>query len=139
MLKEFKAFVLRGSVVDLAVGVVIGAAFGAIVTSLVKDVLTPLLGLANVPDFSGLSVQVGDDKILYGNFVNAIISFVVVAAAIFFLVVKPANRFMSGGKPSEEPKVQECPHCLSSIPAAAKVCSHCGRDVAKATASRSRR
>lgn len=138
MLKEFKAFVLRGSVVDLAVGVVIGAAFGAIVTSLVKDVLTPLLGLLNVPDFGGLSVGVGDDKILYGNFVNAIMSFIIVAAAIFFLVVKPVNRFMSGGKPTET-KVQECPHCLSSIPAAAKVCSHCGRDVARATASRGRR
>lgn len=139
MLKEFKAFVLRGNVVDLAVGVVIGAAFGAIVTSLVKDVLTPLLGLLNVPDFAGRSIGVGDDKILYGNFVNAILSFVIVAAAIFFLVVKPVNRFMLGGKPKEAPKVHECPHCLSSIPTAAKVCSHCGRDVARATASRGRR
>jgi large conductance mechanosensitive channel len=139
MLKEFKSFVLRGNVVDLAVGVVIGAAFGSIVTSLVKDVLTPLLGLLNVPDFGRLSVAVGDDTILYGNFVNAIISFLIVAAAIFFLVVKPVNRFMSGGTPKAAPKVRECPNCLSSIPAAAKVCSHCGRDVARATASRGRR
>jgi large conductance mechanosensitive channel len=142
MLKEFKAFVLRGSVVDLAVGVVIGAAFGAIVTSLVKDVLTPLLGLLNVPDFSGLSAEVGEDAIEYGKFLNAIISFVIVAAAIFFLVVKPVNRFMSGGQTKEEPKVKECTHCLSSIPDAANVCSHCGRDVAgprRAAASRRRR
>jgi len=129
VLREFKAFVLRGSVVDLAVGVVIGAAFGTIVTSLVNDVLTPLLGLLNVPDFRGLGVDVGEDRIEYGLFVNAIISFVIIAAAIFFLVVKPVNHLMSGGKPPEEPKVKECPHCLSSIPAAATVCAQCGRDV----------
>jgi large conductance mechanosensitive channel len=137
MLKEFKAFVLRGNVVDLAVGVVIGAAFGAIVTSLVNDVLTPLLGLANVPDFSGLMIKVGDDAVLYGKFVNAIISFLLVAAAIFFFVVKPVNRLMTGGRTKEEPKVRECPHCLSSIPQAASVCAHCGR--ATASASRSRK
>ncbi|MGH2757934.1 MAG: large conductance mechanosensitive channel protein MscL [Actinomycetota bacterium] len=139
MLKEFKAFVLRGSVVDLAVGVVIGAAFGAIVTSLVQDVLTPLLGLLNVPDFSDLTVAVGDDAIAYGKFINAIISFVIIGAAVFFLVVKPVNHLMAGGKAPEEPKVQECPHCLSSIPAAAKVCSQCGRDVQKATSAAGKR
>src|SRR5688500_11449119 len=122
MLKEFKAFILRGNVVDLAVGVVIGAAFGAIVTSLVKDVLTPLLGLLNIPDFSDLSADVGKDQIKYGLFINAIISFVIVAAAIFFLVVKPVNHMIAGGKPKEEPKVKECPYCMSSIPAQATVC-----------------
>ena len=132
MLKEFKAFVLRGNVVDLTVGVVIGAAFGAIVNSLVKDVLTPLLGLLNVPDFSGLSIEVGRDEIQYGLLINAIVSFLVIAAAIFFLVVKPVNHLMSGGKPKEEPRVVECPHCLSSIPARARVCAHCTRDVARA-------
>ncbi|HYZ91591.1 MAG TPA: large conductance mechanosensitive channel protein MscL [Actinomycetota bacterium] len=136
MLKEFKAFVLRGNVVDLAVGVVIGAAFGAIVTSLVRDVLTPLLGLLNVPDFSERSIGVGKDAINYGLFINAIVSFLLIAAAVFFFVVKPVNRLMIGGKAKEEPKVKECPHCLSSIPAAAKVCAHCGR---AATASRSRK
>ncbi len=139
MLKEFKAFVLRGSVVDLAVGVVIGAAFGAIVSSLVKDVLTPLLGLLNVPDFSTASVDVGDDQINYGLFVNAIISFLIVAAGVFFLVVKPVNHLMTGGKPPEDPKVKDCPHCISSIPAAASVCSHCGRGVQKATTSSRKR
>ena len=136
MLKEFKAFILRGNVVDLAVGVVIGAAFGAIVTSLVKDVLTPLLGLLNVPDFSDLSVEVGKDQINYGLFVNAIISFVIIAAAIFFLVVKPVNHLMAGGTPKEEPKVKECPHCLSSIPVQASVCAHCTKSVAESKTSR---
>ncbi len=132
MLKEFKAFALRGNMIDLAVGIVIGAAFGAILNSLVKDVLTPLLGLLSVPDFSDLSIKVGDDAVQYGAFMNAIISFLVITGAVFFLVVKPVNRFMSGGK-DEEPKVQECPHCLSSIPAAAKVCAHCTRAVSRST------
>src|SRR2546429_4933956 len=94
MLKDFKAFVLRGNVVDLAVGVVMGAAFGVIVTSLVKDILTPLLGLANVPDFSHAMVTVGKASIRYRSFVNAIISFVLVGAGVFFLVVRPVNRLM---------------------------------------------
>src|SRR5713101_6217206 len=121
MLKDFKAFVLRGNVVDLAVGVVMGAAFGAIVNSLVKDVLTPLLGLANVPDFSRAMVTVGKASIRYGLFVNAVIAFITVGAAVFFLVVKPVNRLM-GVKPEEPPSMKECPHCLSSVPAAAAVC-----------------
>ncbi len=134
MLKEFKAFVLRGNVVDLAVGVIIGAAFGVVVTSLVKDMITPLLGLLSIPDFSTASAKVGDAQIRYGLFINAIISFVVVAAGVFFLVVKPLNHMMGRGK--EDPKVQDCPHCLSSIPADAKVCSHCTRDIKPARASR---
>lgn len=129
MLKDFKAFILRGNVVDLAVGVVMGAAFGAIVTSLVKDILTPLLGLANVPDFSRAMVTVGKASIRYGTFVNAIISFVVIAAGVFFLVVRPVNRLM-GGRKDEEPTAHECPHCLSSIPVNAAVCAYCTRDVA---------
>jgi len=131
MLKDFKAFILRGNVVDLAVGVVMGAAFGAIVTSLVKDVLTPLLGLANVPDFSHAVVTVGKASIRYGLFVNAIVSFIVVAAGVFFLVVRPVNRLM-GVKKEDAPAVHDCPHCLSSIPVKAAVCAHCGREVAPA-------
>lgn len=138
MLKEFKAFILRGSVVDLAVGVVIGAAFGMIVTSLVQDVLTPLLGLLNVPDFGRLKVEVGKDDVEYGKFINAIISFIVIGAAVFFLVVKPVNHMITGGRVPEEPKVKDCPHCVSSIPAAASVCSQCGRDVEK-TSPRAKR
>jgi len=129
MLKDFKAFILRGNVVDLAVGVVMGAAFGLIVTSLVKDVLTPLLGLANVPDFSRAVVTVGKANIRYGVFVNAVISFVVVAAGVFFLVVKPVNRLMGLREKAEEPTARECPHCLSSIPIKATVCAFCTREV----------
>jgi large conductance mechanosensitive channel len=138
MLKDFKAFVLRGNVVDLAVGVVMGAAFGAIVTSLVKDILTPLLGLANVPDFSRAMITVGKASIRYGLFVNAIISFLVIAAGVFFLVVRPVNRLM-GGRKEEEPTAHECPHCLSSIPVKATVCAFCTRDVNKLPVRRSSR
>ena len=128
MLKDFKAFVLRGNVVDLAVGVVIGAAFGAIVTSLVKDVLTPLLGLVNVPDFSRAVITVGEASIRYGLFINAVISFLLVAAGVFFLVVRPLNRLM-GGRKEEEPTARECPHCLSSVPIKAVVCAYCTREI----------
>jgi len=133
MLKDFKAFVLRGNVVDLAVGVVMGAAFGAIVGSLVKDVLTPLLGLANVPDFSHAMVTVGKASIRYGLFVNAIISFLAIAAGVFFLVVRPVNRLM-GGRKDEVPANRECPHCLSSVPIKATVCAFCTRAIAPARA-----
>ncbi|MEX0874030.1 MAG: large conductance mechanosensitive channel protein MscL [Actinomycetota bacterium] len=134
MLKEFKAFVLRGNVVDLAVGVIIGAAFGAIVTSFVADMVTPLLGLLNLPDFKTAFVSVDDAQIRYGLFINAVISFLVIAAAVFFFVVKPLNHMMGRGK--EDPKVQDCPHCLSSIPADATVCSQCTRDIKPARAAR---
>src|SRR5262245_8561566 len=135
MLKDFKAFVLRGNVVDLAVGVVMGAAFGAIVTSLVKDILTPLLGLANVPDFTHAMVTVGKASIRYGLFVNAIIAFLLIAAGVFFFVVRSVNHLMGLGR---EPTEHECPHCLSTIPIKATVCAHCTRDVS-ASPRRSRR
>ncbi len=144
MLKEFKAFVLRGNVVDLAVGVVIGAAFGAIVTSLVNNVVAPALSLLNLPDFSKSVVELGPDgpegDIAYGLVINALISFVSIAAVVFFFVVKPVNHMVSGEKETADPKVKDCPHCLSSIPAAAKVCANCTRDVTarRATAKRSR-
>jgi large conductance mechanosensitive channel len=137
MLKEFKAFILRGNVIDLAVGVVIGGAFGAIVMSLVKDILTPLLGLANVPDFSRAVVAVGKANIRYGLFLNAVISFLIVAAGVFFFVVKPVNRLM-GVRPDEAAAKRECPHCLSSVPIDAKVCAFCTRDIAPRRAHRSR-
>ena len=129
LLKEFKAFVLRGNVVDLAVGVVIGAAFGAIVSSLVKDVFTPLLGLLNVPDFSEAFVSVGTSKLYYGRLINAVVSFVLLAAVVFFFVVKPLNHLMARGREETEPANKECPHCLSSIPREAKVCAQCTRDL----------
>ena len=138
MLKDFKAFILRGNVVDLAVGVAMGAAFGVIVMSLVKDILTPLLGLAGVPDFSRAVVSVGKASIRYGLFLNAVISFIVVAAGVFFLVVKPVNRLMGVDGKAEEPEAHECPHCLSSVPVRATVCAFCTRDISPARRSRQR-
>jgi large conductance mechanosensitive channel len=137
MVKDFKAFILRGNVVDLAVGVVMGAAFAAIVTSLVKDILTPLLGLANVPDFSHAIITVGKASIRYGMFLNAIIAFVLIAAGVFFLVVRPVNHLMGAGKDAE-PSAHECPHCLSSIPVNATVCAFCTREVEPPRRPRSR-
>lgn len=110
MLQGFKSFLLRGNVVDLAVGVVIGAAFGSVVTSLVADILTPLIGaLLKTPDFSGLSFSLNGSALMYGNFLNALISFVIVAFAIYFFVVVPLNKAMGLGKKKEEEKTPETP------------------------------
>jgi large conductance mechanosensitive channel len=130
--KEFRAFILRGNVVDLAIGVVLGAAFGAVMTSLVTDVLTPLLGLLNAPDFSEAGLTVGSARVRYGLFLNAVISFLLIATAIFLFVVKPVNRLMERRKtgPDVETPTSDCPHCLSSIPTAATVCAFCTRDLA---------
>jgi len=130
MFKDFRKFILRGNVVDLAVAVVIGAAFGAIVTALVKDLVTPLIAaIGGQPDFSGLTFTVNGSTFRYGDFFNAVISFVLIAAVIFFFVVQPLNKLMSRLKPSEEvesPSERECPECLSGIPAAARRCKYCG-------------
>lgn len=129
---EFRAFVLRGNVVDLAVAVVIGAAFGAVVTSLVENFITPLIGaIGGQPDFSGLSFTINNSVFNYGLVLNALISFLIVALVIFFFVVKPVNVLMARFKPTdEEPApIKECPHCLSSIPAAASRCAFCTSDL----------
>lgn len=128
MLKEFKQFLLRGNVVDLAVGVVIGAAFGTVVTALVKDLLTPLIAaIAKVPDFSHLSFFINGSQFMYGDFLNAVISFLLVAAAVFFFVVKPMNVLIARAKkePPADPTTKECPECLSEIPLAASRCMYC--------------
>ena len=128
MLKEFRDFILRGNVIDLAVGIVIGAAFGALVTSFVGDILTPLLGLLHVPDFSTLAFKAGEGTVAYGKFLNTLISFVLVAAAIFFFVVKPVNSMTARLKkpePEAEKPIKECPFCATEIPSAAKRCPHC--------------
>lgn len=128
MLKEFKQFLLRGNVVDLAVGVVIGAAFGTIVTALVSDLLTPLIAaIAKVPDFSGLFFTLNGSKFMYGHFVNALVSFVLVASAVFFFVVKPMNLLIarSHKEPPADSTTKKCKECLSEIPIEAKRCSHC--------------
>ncbi len=128
MLKEFKQFLLRGNVVDLAVGVVVGAAFGTIVTSLVADIITPLISaVAKVPDMSDLYFTLNGSQIMYGHFINALISFILIASSIFFLVVKPMNVLIAHSRkgPPADPTTKKCPECLSEIPLHAKRCSHC--------------
>ena len=128
MIKEFRDFILRGNVIDLAVGIVIGAAFGAVVTSFVGDILTPLLGLLHVPKFSELALQAGEASVAYGKFLNALISFLLIAAAIFFFVVKPMNAMTARlKKPAADttPPIKTCPFCATDIPEAATRCPHC--------------
>jgi len=123
----FKKFILRGNVVDLAVGIVIGAAFTGVVQALVKDLITPLIGMAGgIPDFSSWAITVGRTQFLIGDFLNTLISFLLIAAVVYFLVVLPVTRLMD--KYRSEPKpapTKECPECLSKIPQAARRCSHC--------------
>jgi len=132
MLKEFKQFLLRGNVVDLAVGVVVGAAFGTIVTALVSDLLTPLIAaIAKVPDFSGISFTINGSQFMIGHFINALISFILVSASIFFFVVKPMNMLIAKSRkgPPADPTTKKCKECLSEIPIEAKRCSHCAQVV----------
>ena len=132
MLKGFRDFILRGNVLDLAVAVVIGAAFGTVVTSLVKDIITPLIAAVfQKPDFSSLVLDINGGKITYGNFLNAIISFLLIAAAVYFLVVLPVNTLLAKMKltATPPPPTKPCPECLSDIPVAAKRCAHCGQPV----------
>ena len=118
MLQEFKAFVFRGNIVDLAVAVVIGIAFGAVITALVADIITPLIAaIFGSHDFSALTFTINNSTFLYGAFINAVISFVLIAAAVFFVVVKPMNA-MAARRTKEEPAAttRDCPECLSEIP-----------------------
>ncbi len=138
MIKGFKDFLLRGNVVDLAVAVVIGAAFGALVTSLVANLITPLIAaIGGQPDFSGLAFTINGSKFGYGAFLNAVIAFLIIAAVIFFFVVRPLNRVTSRlmpEKPVDKP-TRDCPECLSSIPAQANRCSFCTAQVGPAPAT----
>jgi len=125
MLKEFRDFILRGNVVDLAVGIVIGAAFGALVTSFVTNILTPLLGLVGVPNIAELTFSAGSATVSYGLFLNALISFVLIAAAIFFFVVKPMNAMTARLRPAEVATTKPCPYCATDIPISATRCPNC--------------
>lgn len=128
MMKGFKQFLLRGNVVDLAVGVVVGVAFGSVVTALVKDLLTPLIAaVVRKPDFSGFYFTLNNSKFLYGDFLNAVISFVIIAAAVYFFVVLPINVLISRAhrEPPPDPTTRKCPECLSEIPIGARRCAHC--------------
>jgi large conductance mechanosensitive channel len=133
MLKGFRQFILRGNAVDLAVGVVIGAAFGTVVTSLVKDLLTPFIAaVAKAPDFSGLYFTINHSKFLYGDLINSIISFLLVAAAIYFFVVTPMNALLARMQKGEpvDPTTKLCPECQMEIPIKAKRCGHCSQPIA---------
>ena len=128
MLKGFKEFILKGNVVDLAVGVVIGVAFGAVVTALVKDIITPLIAaIGGKPDFSALSFTINHSQFLIGDFLNALISFVMIALVIYFFVVLPMNKLIALTKKEKsiDPATKKCPECLSIIPLDAKRCSFC--------------
>ena len=132
MLKDFRDFILRGNLVDLAVAVVIGTAFGAVVTALVKDLITPLIAaIGGESDFSDLSFTVNSSKFLYGEFINAVLAFVIIAAVVFFLVIKPVNHLLDRLKtdiPLDE-RTRKCPECVSEIPAVARRCAFCTAEV----------
>jgi len=128
-MKGFKQFLMRGNVVDLAVAVVMGAAFGAVVTELVKDLITPLLAaIVGKPDFSALFFTVNGSKFMIGSFLNAVISFLLIATAVYFFIVLPINTLMARlrrGAAPPDPTTKNCPECLSSIPIAARRCAFC--------------
>ena len=131
-MKDFKEFLLRGNLVDMAVGIVIGLAFAAVVTALVADLVTPLIAaIGGNPDFSTLSFTINKSHFLYGAFINALITFVVIAAVIYYLVVKPVNALMARRKtePPVDATTRECPHCLSQIPVGARRCAFCTQEV----------
>jgi large conductance mechanosensitive channel len=124
----FKQFLLRGNVVDLAVGVVIGAAFGGVVTAFTKDLLTPLIAaVAGKPDFSAIQFTVNNSKFPVGDFVNAVVSFIIIAAAVYYLVVLPVNALVSRAhkEPPADPATKKCPECMSEIAISAKRCAFC--------------
>ena len=128
----FKAFILRGNVVDLAVAVVIGAAFGAVVTARVEDINTPIIAIfGGVPDFSAITFSINGSQFRIGHFINAVLSFLILAAVIYWLVVLPVNRLMELRKTETPvaPTTRECPECLSKIPLAARRCAFCTAEV----------
>jgi len=136
MFKNFKQFLMRGNVIDLAVAVVVGAAFGAVVTALVKDLITPLIAaIGGRPDFSALSFEINHSRILYGDFLNAVVSFLLVAAGVYFFLVLPMNTLnarLKKGEAPPDPTTQSCPECLSQIPIAARRCAYCTSPIAAA-------
>ncbi len=135
LLNDFKAFILRGNVVDLAVAVVVGVAFTAVITALVEDLVTPLIGaIGGKPDFSTLDFTINSSTFRYGDFINKIISFVTVASAVFFFVVVPMNALLQRmrGEPPADPTTRKCPECLSEIALEARRCAFCTAQIAPA-------
>jgi large conductance mechanosensitive channel len=134
MLKGFRQFMLRGNVIELSVAVVIGGAFGAVVTALVKDLITPLLAaVGGKPDFSAIAFTVNGSKFLIGDFINSIVSFVMIGAAVYFFVITPVNALqarINRGEAPADPTTKKCPECLSEVPIAARKCAFCTSPVA---------
>ncbi|HEX3225472.1 MAG TPA: large conductance mechanosensitive channel protein MscL [Gaiellaceae bacterium] len=131
-MRDFREFLLRGNLVDMAVGIVIGIAFAAVVTALVADIITPIIAaIGGQPNFDGLSFTINKSHFLYGAFFDSLISFVVIAAAVFFLVIKPVNALMARRKtePPVDATTRPCPECLSEIPIAARRCAFCTAEV----------
>jgi large conductance mechanosensitive channel len=136
-MRGFKQFLMRGNVIDLAVAVVIGAAFGTVISTFVKDLLTPLIAaIGGQPDFSNLMFTLNGSQFRYGEFINAVIAFIIVAAVVYYLVVMPVTRLK---KPADEEviKTRQCPECLSNIPLQARRCAHCGEPVGSVTSAKS--
>lgn len=132
-MKDFREFLLRGNLVDMAIGIVIGIAFAAVITALVGDLITPLIAaIGGKPNFSNLSFTINKSHFLYGAFINALLAFIVIAAVLFFLVVKPVNALMARRKtePPVDETVRSCPECLSEIPVAARRCAFCTAELA---------
>lgn len=139
MLKGFKQFILRGNVVDMAVGVVVGAAFAGLVTAFTRDLLTPLVAaIVAKPDFSAVKFSINGSEFAVGDFINAAISFLLVAASVYFFVVTPVNALVSRMRKAPtpaDPTTKKCPECLSEIPVDARRCAHCGQAVAMQAAA----
>jgi large conductance mechanosensitive channel len=139
MLQDFKQFMLRGNVLDLAVAVVMGVAFGAVVTALVKDLITPLIAaIVGEPDFSAIEFTVNGSKFLIGDFINSVVSFILIGAAVYFFIVLPVNQLlarMRRGEAAPDPTTKKCPECLSDVPIAARRCAFCTSVIAEATVS----
>ena len=132
MVHEFKKFLLRGNLIELAVAVVIGVAFGAVIASFVEDIVTPLIAaIGGKPDFAGLTFEINGSVFRYGEFINSLISFLIIAAVIFFLVIVPVNKLIerSRKEPPPDPTTRKCPECRSSIPSDARRCAFCTTEV----------
>jgi len=136
--RDFREFLLRGNLVDMAVGIVIGLAFAAVITAFVADIITPIIAaIGGQPNFSDLTFTINKSHFLYGSFFNAVLSFVLIAAAVFYLVVKPVNALMARRKtePPVDATTRSCPECLSDIPVAARRCAFCTAVVGAGTAA----
>jgi large conductance mechanosensitive channel len=126
MTKGFKQFILRGNVIDLAIAVVIGAAFGTVVSAFVKDLLTPLIAaLGGQPDFSSLAFTINGSRFMYGDFINSVVSFLIISGVVYFAVVAPLARLTSRSKEVTPPSTRQCPECMSAVPLQARRCAFC--------------